>query len=125
VPSIPTRRIGPPNQEIAKEKPAAAVAVRPLAAVSVYQRPPMDDIETTLRNYITRNILFSDGEYPYADDASFLETGVVDSLGVMELVMFVEERFGVDVEDREVVPANFDSVSRLSAYVRGKATPRA
>jgi acyl carrier protein len=125
VPGTPTRRIGPPNQEIAKEKPATAVAVRPLAAVSVKQRPPMDDIETTLRNYITRNILFSDGEYPYADDASFLETGVVDSLGVMELVMFVEERFGVDVDDREVVPANFDSVSRLSAYIRGKATPRA
>lgn len=85
----------------------------------------MDDIETSLRNYITRNILFSDGEYPYADDASFLETGVVDSLGVMELVMFVEEQFGIDVEDREVVPANFNSVSRLSAFVRGKATPRA
>jgi acyl carrier protein len=81
----------------------------------------MDDVEITLRNYITRNILFSDGEYPHPDDTSFLETGVVDSLGVMELVLFVEEHFGIDVEDREVVPANFDSVSRLSAFIRSKA----
>jgi len=80
----------------------------------------MDETETTLRTYIARNILFSEADYPYPDDASFLETGVVDSLGVMELVMFVEERFGIDVQDRDVVPANFDSISRLAAFIRSR-----
>jgi acyl carrier protein len=84
----------------------------------------MDETEATLRTYITHNILFSDADYPYADDASFLETGVVDSLGVMELVMFVEERFGIDIQDRDVVPANFDSISRLSAFIRSKLEAR-
>jgi acyl carrier protein len=84
----------------------------------------MDEPEPTLRSYISHNILFSEGDYPYADDASFLETGVVDSLGVMELVMFVEERFGIDVQDRDVVPANFDSIRRLSEFIRSRTGPR-
>lgn len=85
----------------------------------------MDETEVTLRTYIARNILFSEADYPYPDDVSFLETGVVDSLGVMELVMFVEERFGIEVRDRDVVPANFDSISYLSAFIRSRMGPRA
>jgi acyl carrier protein len=85
----------------------------------------MDDIEITLRTYIARNLLFSDADYPHTDDASFLESGVVDSLGVMELIVFVEGRYGIDVQDREVVPANFDSVTRLSAFIRAKLDSRA
>ena len=54
------------------------------------------------------------------DDASFLENGIIDSTGMLELVLFVEEHFGIQVEDDEVLPANFDSVNRLSAYVTRK-----
>ncbi len=85
----------------------------------------MDETEATLRTYIARNILFSEADYPYADDASFLETGVVDSLGVMELVLFVEERFRVDVQDRDVIPANFDSINSLSAFIRSRMGTKA
>jgi acyl carrier protein len=53
-------------------------------------------------------------------DVSFLEEGIMDSTGVLELVMFVEETFHVTVEDEEIVPENFDSVSRLAAYIRRK-----
>ena len=45
----------------------------------------------------------------------------MDSTGVLELVMFVEETFGIAVEDQEIVPENFDSVSRLAAYIRQKS----
>ena len=79
------------------------------------------NIEEMIRTYIAENILFSDNGYPYADDASFLEEGIVDSMGIMELVMFVEEQFGITVEDEELVPDNFDSVSRLAAYIRAKS----
>ena len=81
----------------------------------------MQTIEQAIRAYIAKNLLFSDNGYPHADDVSFLEEGIVDSMGIMELVMFVGETFGITVEDEELVPDNFDSVSRVAAYVRRKA----
>jgi acyl carrier protein len=75
-----------------------------------------------VREYVAMNFLFSDNGYPFPDDASFLKEGIVDSTGVLELVMFVEESFGVAVEDQEIIPENFDSVSQLAAYIRGKVT---
>lgn len=80
----------------------------------------MEDVEATLRTFIAENILYSNDGYPHADDASFLETGVIDSMGVMELVLFIEERFGVKTEDHEIVPENFDSIRSLASYIRGK-----
>jgi acyl carrier protein len=77
-------------------------------------------IEEKIKDYICRNLLFSDNGYPYDDQASFLEEGIVDSVGVMELVTFVEESFAVKIDDQEVTPDNFDSVSRLSAFIRRK-----
>ena len=77
-------------------------------------------IEPQVRQYLAENFLFSDNGYELADEASFLEEGVVDSTGVLELVMFVEETFGITVQDEEIVPQNFDSVSQLAAYVRRK-----
>jgi acyl carrier protein len=80
----------------------------------------MKHIEEMIRTYIAENMLFSDNGYPYSDDASFLEEGIVDSMGIMELVMFVEESFGATVEDHEFVPDNLDSVSKLAAFIRRK-----
>jgi acyl carrier protein len=77
-------------------------------------------IELKLRDYIAKNLLFSDNGYQYPDDASFLEEGIVDSQGVMELVLFVEDAFNVTVDDMEITPDNFDSVSKLGAYIRRK-----
>jgi len=66
--------------------------------------------------------MFSDNGNELAEDASFLEEGIVDSTGVLELVMFVEETFNIAVEDQEIVPENFDSVGQLAAYVRRKSS---
>ncbi|MCU0508284.1 MAG: acyl carrier protein [Anaerolineae bacterium] len=78
------------------------------------------NVEAIIRAYIAENILFSGNGYPYRDDASFLDGGIIDSANVMELVMFVEEKFGLSVEDTDIVPDNFDSVRLLAAYVRRK-----
>jgi acyl carrier protein len=80
----------------------------------------METLEKQIRTYIAQNILFTGNEYPYTDDISFLDQGIVDSMNVLELVNFVEERYGLRVEDRDIVPDNFDSVARLAAYVRNK-----
>lgn len=81
----------------------------------------MMQVEETLRSYIAKNILFTGNGYPYDDNVSFLEEGIVDSMNVLELVMLVEEQFGVTVDDMDIVPDNFDSISRLAAYVRTKS----
>jgi acyl carrier protein len=81
----------------------------------------MKQIEETIRQYIAENILFSNNGYPYSDDISFLENGIIDSMNVMELVLFAETNFGITIEDREIVPDNFDSVSKLAAFIRNKA----
>jgi acyl carrier protein len=78
-------------------------------------------IENKIKTYILENFLFSDNGYELPDDASFLEEGIVDSTGVLELVMFVEETFDITVEDEEIVPENFDSVSQLAIYIRRKS----
>lgn len=78
-----------------------------------------------IRKYIADNILFTNNGYPYPDDASFLENGIIDSMNVLELVVFVEDNFGIVVDDQDVVPENFDSIGRLSSFVIHKQTPAA
>jgi acyl carrier protein len=77
--------------------------------------------EEQIRNYIAEKILFSKNGYPYPDETSFLEEGIVDSTSVLELVMFVEQTFGISVADEEIIPDNFDSVSNLANFVRRKS----
>ena len=76
------------------------------------------DIQAQIRDYIAQNLLFSDDGFGYPDDASFLEEGIVDSVGIMELVMFLEENFGLTVDDEDLTPDNFDSVNKLAAYIK-------
>lgn len=78
------------------------------------------EIEQKIKSYIAQNLIFSGDDFKYPEDASFLDEGIVDSLGVMELVSFVEDQFGVGVDDQDITPDNFDSVVKLAAYIRGK-----
>lgn len=80
----------------------------------------MQQVENLLREHIAENILFSTKGYPYPNNASFLENGIIDSMNVMELVVFLEEKLGIKIEDTEIVPDNFDSVSSLAEFARRK-----
>lgn len=77
-------------------------------------------VPAKLRDFIARNFLFTDKGFDYPDTVSFLEEGIIDSLGIIELVTFVEKEFGISVADHELLPTNFDSVARLSAYIQTK-----
>jgi acyl carrier protein len=83
------------------------------------------EIEAEIRSFVARNLLFSDGAYSYPDDTSFLREGIIDSLGVLELVTFAGGKFGINVEPTDVTPDNFDSVNRLAAYIRRKQNAEA
>jgi acyl carrier protein len=84
----------------------------------------MESIKVQLRQYIAENLLFSDNGAGLDDEESFLDSGVVDSLGVLELATFVEDTFAIEVPDDEVIPDNFDSISKLTAYIGRKTLAR-
>ena len=73
-----------------------------------------------IKNYIAETFLFSDDGFNMSDDVSFLDEGIIDSMGVLELIMFVEETFGISVEDDDIKPENFDSVNKLYEYIHRK-----
>lgn len=70
----------------------------------------------TVREFVVDNFLFGDGS-SLNEDTSFLAEGIVDSTGILELVFFLEETFGINVEDDELVPENMDNLRNIAAYV--------
>lgn len=77
------------------------------------------EYEKAIRDFIVGNMLFGDDNGLEAD-TSFLESGIVDSTGIMELVAFVEETYKMEVGDDELLPENFDSILNLAAYIARK-----
>jgi acyl carrier protein len=77
-------------------------------------------IKKTIRHYIMENLLFIEDESALQDSDSFLDGGIIDSTGVMEIIMFIEETFAIKVDDNEMLPANLDSVDSLTAFVQRK-----
>ena len=73
-----------------------------------------------IRSFIFENFLFDAEEGDLKNDDSFLEQGVIDSTGVLELVDWLEETFSIRVEDEELVPENLDSVNNLAAFIGKK-----
>ena len=77
------------------------------------------DIRSAVRDYIEQSFLMG-GSLAVGDGDSFVEHHVVDSTGFLELVAFIEERWGITVEDTEMLPENLDSLAAIDAYVRRK-----
>jgi acyl carrier protein len=82
----------------------------------------MLSIETDLRQYVLDKLLFGRTEVELRGDTSFLESGIIDSTGVLELVAFLEEKFQVKVEDEDLIPANLDSINAIVRYVENKCS---
>ena len=74
-------------------------------------------IRTALREFIVENFLFGVDDANLTDQASFLEAGIVDSTGILELVTFVEAEYAISIEDEEMLPQNLDSLENISSYV--------
>jgi acyl carrier protein len=72
-----------------------------------------------IRSFIIENFLFGDGHL-ISDTAPLLESHIIDSTGVLEIVSFLEQHFGIQVEDEELVPENLNSISGISEYLERK-----
>ena len=81
-------------------------------------------IATDVRNFIVVNFLLGQ-EGALKDDASFLEEGIIDSTGILELVSYLEETYGIEITEEELIPENLDSVSRIAAYLSRKLNHQA
>jgi acyl carrier protein len=73
-----------------------------------------------IRNYILENFLFVDDPSAIADDDSFLEKGIIDSVGALEITVFLEKCFQFTVKEEEMLPVNLDSVNNLVAFIEKK-----
>ena len=82
------------------------------------------DIASAVRRFIGENFLFREDVEFLSDEASFLEAGIIDSTGVLELVSFLEGEFGIEIADDEMLPENLDSIRAVSGYVQRKQAPR-
>lgn len=80
----------------------------------------MQPVAQQVREFVIANFLFGQDNGQLQNEQSFLESGVVDSTGVLELVTFIEERFGISVEDRELLPQNLDSIDNVARFVERK-----
>jgi acyl carrier protein len=78
------------------------------------------NMKSTIRQYILENLLFTEDESALHDEESFLDGGIIDSTGVMEIILFIEESFGFRVNDDEMLPANLDSVNNLATFIQRK-----
>jgi acyl carrier protein len=74
----------------------------------------------SLRQFILNNYLFTDDQSALADDASFLDNGILDSMGILELIDFLDETFGVKVAGDELVPENLDTINSVLKFLATK-----
>jgi acyl carrier protein len=72
-----------------------------------------------LRAFIAKNF-YVPADQPFDERTSFLQQGIIDSTGVLELVTFVEAEFGIAIEDHELLPTNFDSIAAVTAFIERK-----
>jgi acyl carrier protein len=77
----------------------------------------LTDIKEKMKLFIIDKFLMGEGFKEFDEDDSFLENGIIDSTGVLELVTFTEEEFGIHIDDEEMVPDNLDSVNNISRFI--------
>jgi acyl carrier protein len=80
----------------------------------------MADIRLEIEKFIEENFIMGRKNMTLDPDKSLIESGIMDSTGVLELVMFLEERFGIQIDDEELVPENLDTINNLVAFMQKK-----
>ena len=84
----------------------------------------MTKISQELKAFIVDNFLFGQDNVSLSEDMSFLENGIIDSTGMLELIGFLERTYGFQLMDEEIVPDNLDSIRKLTCFVERKLASR-
>lgn len=80
-------------------------------------------VEASIRNFILENYLFTDDQTTLNSEDSFLEKGILDSTGILEVINFLEETYGIKIQDSDMTPENLDSVNNIVAFIERKSVP--
>lgn len=80
----------------------------------------LEEIQSKIKGYIRENFLYGGNENDLSNEDSFLEKGIIDSTGILELVAFVEETFHIKIWDQDLIPENLDSINNLCKFISGK-----
>lgn len=80
-------------------------------------------VKAAIRDHILANFLFTEDQAALRDEDSFQETRIIDSMGMIQLIQFMESEYQIKVQDEEMVPEKLDSVNRLVRFVLGKKGP--
>ncbi|MBD3317741.1 MAG: acyl carrier protein [Chitinivibrionales bacterium] len=83
------------------------------------------EIKDRVKRFITSSFLLDLNSFDFDDDSSFLDAGIVDSTGILEVIAFLETTFGITVTDDEITPQNLDSLGNIGAFVARKTLSRA
>lgn len=78
------------------------------------------EISTRLREYVTENFLYTRQDYEFSDTDSLLGHGIIDSMGVIELITFVQDEFGISVEENEIIEENFGTLAAITRFIESK-----
>ena len=79
-----------------------------------------NEISRTIRNYISENFMFNSTDPDLKETDSFLENGIIDSTGILELIAYLEEKYGIEVKDEEIVPENLDCIKSIVGFIQRK-----
>jgi acyl carrier protein len=79
-----------------------------------------ETVRNDLRTFIAQTFFIGDGGGEFSDSDSFMQNGIIDSTGVLELTSFIEERYQITVDDKDMTPANLDSVNNLVGYITAR-----
>ena len=72
---------------------------------------------------MVENFLFGQENFDFSDDDSLMRKGIIDSTGVLELVAYMQDDFGVQIDDRDLIPENLDSISKVMQFLTAKQSP--
>lgn len=84
-----------------------------------------DSVAQEIKQFVVQNFLFGQESPTLTPEASFLESGIIDSTGVLELVAFIEQQYGISVGDRELLPENLDSIQNVAGFIGRKLAAQA
>ena len=80
----------------------------------------MEEARGIIRKYILENFMFTEDEKALSNEDSLLTTGIIDSTGMLELIVFIGDGFQITLEDDELIPDNLDSVNKVAAFIQRK-----
>lgn len=78
------------------------------------------DLQSSIISFVNNNFLMNSDSINFSNTDSFMEKGIIDSTGVMELVNFIQQTFKITVNDEDLIPENLDSVNNLVTFIKTK-----